>query len=106
LVGEPLHRWAARRIGARRHRLRLFLHGPVQALGGRALAAVILGEPIRLTFVVGGALVLIGVWIGAFSAKSVPRPAASVIEEERAHLPVIADGGGPELAGREPSPQG
>ena len=51
-------------------------------LAAVALAAVILGEPIRLTFVLGGALVLVGVWVGAFSAPSVPSPASVVTEAE------------------------
>jgi drug/metabolite transporter (DMT)-like permease len=41
-------------------------------LAAVALAAVILGEPVRLTFLLGGALVLVGVWVGAFSTRSAP----------------------------------
>ena len=44
-------------------------------LAAVALAAMLLGEPVRLTFVVGGALVLGGVWVGAFSAQAAPAPA-------------------------------
>jgi drug/metabolite transporter (DMT)-like permease len=51
-------------------------------LAGVALAALILGEPIRLTFVLGGALVLVGVWIGAFSAGSAHKPAPATDEAE------------------------
>jgi drug/metabolite transporter (DMT)-like permease len=69
--------------------------GLFKPLAGVALAAVILGEPIRLTFVLGGALVLVGVWVGAFSAKSVPSPASPVVEAEpdRGLVPVVADNG-------------
>ena len=38
------------------------------------------GEPIRLTFLLGGALVLVGVWVGAIGAQSVPSAASSVTE--------------------------
>jgi drug/metabolite transporter (DMT)-like permease len=44
--------------------------GLFKPLAAVALAAIILGEPVRLTFVLGGALVLIGVWTGAFSVRS------------------------------------
>ena len=44
--------------------------GIFKPLAGVALAALILGEPMRLTFVVGGALVLFGVWVGAFSVPT------------------------------------
>ena len=82
--------------------------GLFKPLAGVALAAVILGEPVRLTFVLGGALVLVGVWIGAFSAQSAPSPAAAITEPEphRALVPVIASGGGRDRAGRDHSPQG
>lgn len=56
--------------------------GLFKPLAGVALAAVILGEPIRITFVLGGVLVLVGVWVGAFSAQSVPSAARAVIEAE------------------------
>jgi hypothetical protein len=45
-------------------------------LAGVLLAAILLGEPIRPTFVFGGVLVLVGVWVGAFSARSVPSSAS------------------------------
>jgi drug/metabolite transporter (DMT)-like permease len=43
-------------------------------LAAVALAALILAEPVRLTFVLGGALVLMGVWVGAL--RSGPLPAS------------------------------
>jgi drug/metabolite transporter (DMT)-like permease len=46
-------------------------------LAGIALAAVILGEPLRVSFVLGGALVLVGVWVGAFGPQAGPSPASS-----------------------------
>jgi drug/metabolite transporter (DMT)-like permease len=69
--------------------------GLFKPLAGVALAAVILGEPIRLTFVLGGALVLVGVWVGAFSAHSVPSAASSVTEAgpTLGLGPVVADDG-------------
>ena len=69
--------------------------GLFKPLAGVALAAVILGEPIRLTFVLGGALVLVGVWVGAFSAHSVPSASSSVTEAgpTLGLGPVIADDG-------------
>jgi drug/metabolite transporter (DMT)-like permease len=72
-------------------------------LAGVALAAVILSEPIRLTFVLGGALVLIGVWVGAFSAPSVLSQTSTAIEDEpdRLFVPLVADEGGWDSAGRE-----
>jgi drug/metabolite transporter (DMT)-like permease len=81
--------------------------GLFKPLAGVALAAVILAEPLRLTFVLGGALVIVGVWVGAFSAQSAPSPAPGVIEAEphRAFGPGIAGGGGRDTAGRERSPQ-
>jgi drug/metabolite transporter (DMT)-like permease len=48
------------------------LFKPLAAVG---LAAIILGEPLRLTFLVGGALVLVGVWVGALRARPVASPA-------------------------------
>jgi drug/metabolite transporter (DMT)-like permease len=57
--------------------------GLFKPLAGVALAAVILGEPIRLTFVLGGTLVLVGVWVGAFSAHSEP---------DRVLVPTVAGG--------------
>jgi drug/metabolite transporter (DMT)-like permease len=62
-------------------------------LAAVALAAVILGEPVRLTFLLGGALVLIGLWLGALSAHSGSSPASVVTEAEPniLHAPVIAD---------------
>jgi drug/metabolite transporter (DMT)-like permease len=64
-------------------------------LAAVALAAVILGEPVRLTFVLGGALVLAGVWVGAFSARSAPLPASVVTEAEPivVRVPMVADHG-------------
>ena len=47
-------------------------------LAGVALAAIILSEPVRLTFLLGGVLTLVGVWVGAFSAQSDPFPTQSV----------------------------
>jgi drug/metabolite transporter (DMT)-like permease len=52
--------------------------GLFKPLAAVALAAVILDEPIRLTFVLGGILILIGVWVGALSAQSVPSAASAV----------------------------
>jgi drug/metabolite transporter (DMT)-like permease len=65
-------------------------------LAGVALAAIILGEPIRLTFLLGGALVLVGVWIGAFSGRSADAPAPVTREAEPivGRGPVIADEAG------------
>jgi drug/metabolite transporter (DMT)-like permease len=79
--------------------------GLFKPLAGVALATVILGEPIRLTFVLGGALVLIGVWVGAFTARSVPSSASVAIENEpnRVLVPSAADDGGWDRAGRERS---
>jgi hypothetical protein len=51
-------------------------------LAGVALAAVILSEPVRPTFLQGGALILVGVWVGAFSAQSDSAPASAVIDAE------------------------
>jgi drug/metabolite transporter (DMT)-like permease len=70
--------------------------GLFKPLAAVALAAVILGEPIRLTFVLGGALILAGVWVGALSGPSV-RTAASAAIEAQPNLvlvPVVADDGG------------
>jgi drug/metabolite transporter (DMT)-like permease len=77
--------------------------GLFKPLAGVALAAIILGEPIRPTFVFGGVLVLIGVWVGAFSAQSVRSPASEPIEAEPDPVlePVVADGVGWDRAGRE-----
>lgn len=71
-------------------------------LAGVALAAVILSEPIRLTFVLGGALVLVGVWVGAFSGQSVPASSSAATEDEpdRAVAPLVAEGGEWDGAGR------
>jgi len=69
--------------------------GLFKPLAAVALAAVILGEPIRLTFVLGGALILVGVWVGALSAQSVPSAASAVVEAEPSLVlvPVVADEG-------------
>jgi drug/metabolite transporter (DMT)-like permease len=69
--------------------------GLFKPLAGVALAAVILGEPIRITFVLGGALVLVGVWVGAFSARSVPSTASSMTAAGSSIVvaPVVADDG-------------
>ncbi len=69
--------------------------GLFKPLAGVALAAVILGEPIRLTFVLGGALVLVGVWVGALGAQSAPSAAPAVIEAGPGLVlaPVVADDG-------------
>ena len=79
--------------------------GLFKPLAGVALAAVILGEPIRPTFLLGGALALVGVWVGAFSARSDPSPAPVGIEAEpdRVLVPLVADQGGWDTAGRERS---
>ena len=68
------------------------LFKPVAAV---ALAAVILGEPIRPTFVIGGVLLLVGVWVGAFSAKPVPSAGSTVIGagQRLVSVPVVADDG-------------
>jgi O-acetylserine/cysteine efflux transporter len=64
-------------------------------LAGVALAAIILDEPLRLTFVLGGTLVLVGVWVGAFSAGSAPSPssAAKGADPNVVRLPAVADEG-------------
>jgi len=69
--------------------------GLFKPLAAVALAAVILGESIRLTFVLGGALILVGVWVGAFSAPSVPSVASAgtAAEPDRVLAPLIADDG-------------
>jgi drug/metabolite transporter (DMT)-like permease len=68
--------------------------GLFKPLAGVALAAVILGEPLRLSFTLGGALVLIGVWVGAFGPQPPASPSASVeTEESRSLVPVVADEG-------------
>jgi drug/metabolite transporter (DMT)-like permease len=54
--------------------------GLFKPLAAVALAAVILDEPVRLTFVLGGALILVGVWVGALSAQSVPSAVPAAIE--------------------------
>ena len=82
--------------------------GLFKPLAGVALAAIILSEPIRLTFILGGALVLVGVWVGAFSTPSVPSPASDVIDAEPrpALVQAIADDGGwDRAAGPERSTQ-
>jgi drug/metabolite transporter (DMT)-like permease len=61
-------------------------------LAAVALAAVILGEPVRLTFVLGGALVLVGVWVGALSAQAVFSPPL-VTETSTGSAPLVLDGG-------------
>jgi drug/metabolite transporter (DMT)-like permease len=51
------------------------LFKPVAAV---ALAAVLLGEPVRPAFLLGAALMLAGVWLGAVRGKTVPSTAQSV----------------------------
>lgn len=67
--------------------------GLFKPLAAVALAAVILGEPVRLTFVLGGALILVGVWVGALSAQSIPSAPSAVIKAEPSFIPVpvVAD---------------
>jgi len=60
-------------------------------LAAVALAAIILGEPIRLTLVVGGTLVLVGVWAGAFSTTAVSAPPQAVTEAEPDVVSVLLD---------------
>ena len=69
--------------------------GLFKPLAAVALAAIILGEPIRLIFVLGGALILVGVWVGAFNAQSVPSAPSLVIEARPTLIlaPAIADDG-------------
>jgi drug/metabolite transporter (DMT)-like permease len=69
--------------------------GLFKPLAAVALAAVILAEPIRLSFVLGGALILVGVWLGALSAQSVPSaPSAAIEADPRLVLvPVVAADG-------------
>lgn len=55
--------------------------GLFKPLAGIALSAVILAEPIRPSFLIGGALVLVGVWVGAFSAPAAPSPARAASRE-------------------------
>jgi drug/metabolite transporter (DMT)-like permease len=65
-------------------------------LAGVALATIILSEPIRLSFLLGGALVLVGVWIGAFSGGSAdaPAPVTNDAEPIVGRGPVLADEAG------------
>jgi drug/metabolite transporter (DMT)-like permease len=51
------------------------LFKPVAAVG---LSAVILSEPLRLTFILGGALMLLGVWVGALRRHGVPSTAPAL----------------------------
>jgi drug/metabolite transporter (DMT)-like permease len=44
------------------------------------VAAIILAEPIRPTTIVGGALIVGGTWLGAFSAPSVESPGSVPVE--------------------------
>jgi drug/metabolite transporter (DMT)-like permease len=44
------------------------------------IAAWLLGEEVTLTFVIGGAIVLVGIWVGAFSGSSAKSMEASVPE--------------------------
>ena len=69
--------------------------GLFKPLAAAALAAVILGEPIRPTFVLGGALILVGVWVGALTAQSVPSALSAMIDPEPSLVlvPVVADDG-------------
>jgi drug/metabolite transporter (DMT)-like permease len=61
-------------------------------LAAVALAAVILDEPIRLSFVLGSTLVLVGVWVGALSGQPVPSPAlAAEVEATMVSVPLGAD---------------
>lgn len=53
--------------------------GLLKPLAGVALAAVILGEPIRLPFLVGALVVLLGVWLGAFRTGSLPSRSRAVV---------------------------
>jgi drug/metabolite transporter (DMT)-like permease len=46
------------------------------------MAAWLLGEQVTATFVIGGAVVLFGVWVGAFS-----RPSVKFEEAETEPLP-------------------
>jgi drug/metabolite transporter (DMT)-like permease len=64
-------------------------------LAGVALAAVILSEPIRLTFLLGGALILVGVWVGAFRAPPAGSAVSAVNKSEPAPVPelLVADAG-------------
>jgi O-acetylserine/cysteine efflux transporter len=66
--------------------------GLLKPLAGVALAAVILGEPIRLPFIVGGVVVVLGVWLGAFRPRwlSARAPAADTLPS-RAPGPALAD---------------
>ena len=76
-------------------------------LAAVALAAVILGESIRLTFLLGGALVLVGLWLGALSARSGSSAASVVTEAEPnvVRVPVIADDAALDTAETGLSPQ-
>lgn len=66
--------------------------GLLKPLAGVALAAVILGEPIRLPFVVGALVVLLGVWLGAFRTGSLSsRSSAVVLPPTPALEPAFAD---------------
>jgi drug/metabolite transporter (DMT)-like permease len=53
--------------------------GLLKPLAGVALAAVILGEPVRLPFVVGALVVLLGVWLGAFRTGSLSSRSSAVV---------------------------
>lgn len=54
-------------------------------LAAVALAAMLLGEPVRPTFLIGGTLVLIGVWVGALSTRPGPAPSPDVMPRRAEH---------------------
>lgn len=56
------------------------------------MAAILLGEPVSLSFVLGGALVLVGVWVGAFTTPSVPYSNASRDRGRAARCPRAGNG--------------
>jgi drug/metabolite transporter (DMT)-like permease len=67
--------------------------GLFKPLAAVALAAVILEEPVRLTFVLGGALILFGVWVGALSAQAVPSAVPAEAGPGLVRVPAVADDG-------------
>jgi drug/metabolite transporter (DMT)-like permease len=67
--------------------------GLFKPVAGVALAAVILAEPVSLTFALGAGIIIIGVWVGAFREPSVPSRTSAAIgaSPSRSLERVIAD---------------
>lgn len=70
----------------------------LKPLAGVALATIILSEPIRPTFLLGGAIVLAGVWFGAFSTGSAEGLGSGTADGE----PIV--GRGPGMADEAAAP--